>query len=182
MSTNWNARTILKNICDTPLRQSVLEAFWTSGNDALRMQTLAQLATSLRFRPETLRKAPTQRKAELLGSRMTAHEFEEALEIALMTYHTTEASELLAAFLDEWGIPHQQGTIESEDYPVPSGADVVNAVEKLRDRFPRRNVVLYLATAGLLMGEALPKWREATWPLVETMAAELETSAKSAAT
>lgn len=175
MSTDWNARTILKTICDQPLRQAVLESFWTSAEDNTRAQTLIQLASNLHFRPETMRKASVQRKAELLGSRLAAHEFEEALEIALMTYHTTKSKELLAAFLDEWGIPHDDGTIEADAYSIPSTTQIESAVEKLRDRFSMREIILYLATAGLLMGGALPGWREAAWPVVDRLITQLET-------
>jgi hypothetical protein len=101
-------------------------------------------------------------------------EFQEPLEIGLMTYHTTRARELLAAFLDFWKIPHEDGSIETDDYTVPSLSEAGKAVEALRERFLMRDILLYLATAGLLMGSSEPAWREATWPLVDRFLPEIE--------
>jgi len=70
----------------------------------------------------------------------------------------------MAAFLDRWNIPHENGSIETEDYAVPSADQVRDAVKELG--FDRQDVAIYLATAGLLMADA---WRDATWPVLEEM-------------
>ena len=86
-----------------------------------------------------------------------------------MVYHTREKREMLAAFLDRWKIPHVDGSIEAEDYAPPTAADVESAVAELKDRFDLRDIAIYLATAGLLMGN-ISQWREATWPVVDEIA------------
>jgi len=124
------------------------------------------LAKALHFRDETIRKMPAEKKSDLLASRIGTNEFEQTFETALMQYHTHEANAMMAAFLDRWGVPHVNGSIESDDYKPPSADAVRSAVSELQDRFDRRDVALYLASAGLLMGD---EWREATWPVVDEM-------------
>jgi hypothetical protein len=165
----WTARRILKELADSERRRRVLVAFWRFGEDTATLIAVAQLAKALHFREESIRKMPVEKKAELFASRATAPEFEQPLEAALMQYHTHEQSALLAAFLDFWKIPHVNGSIEADDYPTPS-VDQVRAAVSALDTFPPRDVAIYLASAGLLMGEG---WRAVTWPVVDEMAPPL---------
>ena len=73
---------------------------------------------------------------------------------------------MLGAFLDLWNIPHTNGAIEVDDYKTPTSGQVRDAVHQLESRYDKRDIALYLASAGLLMGVA---WREATWPVVDEM-------------
>lgn len=164
--TEWNARRILSEICDGDRRRRVLTTFWKRADPQSRALTIFHLAKALHFREETIKKFPPERKAELLASRMGAPELEDSLEMALMLYHTTEAKTLMATMLDRWKIPHTEGSIEIDEYDRPSAEEVRATVLETADAFDRVDVMLYLATAGLLMGE---KWREATWPVVEEL-------------
>jgi hypothetical protein len=170
---DWKARRILKEICDPERRRAVLLSFWSEAEPEVRHLVLSRLAASVRFREESLRKAADTRKAELLATQLHLPEFQEPLEIALMVYHTSRAKDLLAAFLDFWKIEHVGGSIEVDDYQIPSADDVARAVAEFRGRFPLRDILLYLATAGLLMGVSEPKWRNATWPHVDRLLPEL---------
>jgi len=162
----WTARRILKDIADPDRRRAILAAFWKYGDNHAKLMAQMQLAKALHFRDETIRKMPPEKKADLLASRMASHEFDQFLEMALMAYHTREKSAMLAAFLDRWNIPHENGSIEAEEYTTPTSDQVREAVKELGDQYDRRDVALYLATAGLLMGDA---WRDSTWPVVEEM-------------
>jgi hypothetical protein len=164
----WTARRILKELADADSRRRVLAAFWRHAEPQSKLLATAHLAKALRFREETLRKMPPEKKADLLASRLGSPDFEEFFEIALMQYHTHEQNDLMAAFLDRWSIPHQQGTIEGDDYARPQRDQVKAAAADLEPQFDRRDIALYLAAAGLLMDDA---WREATWPVVDDLAA-----------
>ena len=159
----WDAKRILRELADGERRNRILRAFWRHGDATAKAIATAKLARALRFREETLRKLPAEKKSDLLASRIGSPEFDETLETALMLYHTREASDMLAAFLDRWHIPHIKGSIEVEDYPQPSAAEVRAAVQEL-DSFDARDVAIYLASAGLLMGE---HWAEACWPVAD---------------
>ena len=67
--------------------------------------------------------------------------------------------------------------IESDEYPVPDRAAVEAALDEMRSTIPLRRILLYLASAGLLMGDGLPAWRDATWPVVDRWSASLADSA-----
>ncbi|HEY4641436.1 MAG TPA: hypothetical protein VII75_08840 [Thermoanaerobaculia bacterium] len=168
-SIRWDARHILRQIADADLRRDVLSSFWRHGDAQSRAMAIATLAKALHFREETIRKMPPPKKADLLATRLTAPEFEQVLEMALMQYHTHDKNEMLAAFLDHWKVPHENGSIENDEYTAPAADQVRDAVNTLT-QFPKRDVVLYLASAGLLMGG---EWRDATWPVVDELVASL---------
>ena len=85
-----------------------------------------------------------------------------------MQYHTHEHNEMLSAFLDLWNIPHVNGSIEVDEYKIPTAGQVRDAVHQLESRYDKRDIAIYLATAGLLMAD---DWRGATWPVVDEMLA-----------
>ena len=163
----WNARRIFKELVDPERRRKILTDFWRYAEPTSKAVATAQLAKALHFRDETLRKLPLEKKAELLGTRIGAAEFEEHLELALMQYHTHQANEMMGAFLDRWGVPHVNGSIEAEDYKTPTADQVRSAVRDLENAYDKRDIALYLASAGLLMSD---EWRQATWPVVDELA------------
>lgn len=169
----WNTRRILREIADDDRRQRILRAFWRYADVSTKAMATAQLAKALHFRDESIRKMTAEKKCDLLASRIGANEFEQTFETALMQYHTHEANEMMAAFLDRWGVPHVNGSIETEDYTPPSADAVRSAVRELQGRYDPRDIALYLASAGLLMGD---RWRAATWTVVD----EIMTSVLSA--
>ncbi len=164
----WTARRILRELADPDQRKQILSAFWRFAEPTAKIIATAQLAKALHFREETLRKMPLEKKAELLGARAGQPEFEQFLETGLMQHHAHEKNAMMAAFLDRWNVPHVNGSIEAEDYTPPDAAKVRAAVAELEGPYDRRDILLYLAAAGLLMGDA---WREATWPVVDEMSA-----------
>jgi hypothetical protein len=168
--TEWSARRILGELCDPELRRTILASFWKDGDPGARHAAVVRLAKRMNFREESIRKAPMQKKADWLFARANTPEMEECLEMALMLHHTTKRSAMLATFLDQWGIPNENGAIETDDYKPPTEEAVRQAVESVGERFDQRDVVVYLATLGLLMGGAEGEWREATWPVVNEMA------------
>lgn len=161
----WTARRILRELADADRRRAILTSFWKTADQQQRMIVQMQLAKSLHFREETIRKMPPEKKADLLASRIGVPEFDQYLEMALMAYHTTRKNEMLAAFLDRWNVPHENGSIEADDYKVPT-ADEVRAAAKELTQFDPVDVKIYLATAGLLMAD---QWRDATWPVVDEL-------------
>jgi hypothetical protein len=160
----WDAKRILKELADDARRKEIFTAFWKSADDQTKALAIVSLSRALHFRDETIRKMPLEKKAELLASRAGAREFQEMMEAALMHYHTHEATEMMGAFLDLWTIPHQNGSIETDDYKPPVEGQVRDAVRQLEGYYDRKDIALYLASVGLLMGEA---WRKATWPVVD---------------
>src|SRR5260221_6813449 len=166
--SDWNSRRILKELADPATRRAVLADFWRYSENQARLLAQMHLAKSLHFRDETIRKMSTEEKADLIASRSGVAEFDQFLEIGLLQYHTHDAAKMMAAFLDQWGVPHIDGSIESDEYTTPDPEKVRAAVAALEGQFERKDMLLYLATAGALMGD---DWRAATWPIVDEMAA-----------
>lgn len=162
----YDARRILRDLADSDRRRRILIAFWRHADAGAKAMAIVQLAKALHFRDETIRKMPLEKKADLLASRIGAHDFEQVLEMALMQYHTHEQNDMMKAFLDLWQVPNENGSIEVDDYRVPTTDQVREGVRQLGDRYDRQDVAIYLATAGLLMGDA---WREAAWPVAESL-------------
>ena len=164
----YDVRRIFRELADDERRRRITTSFWRHADNQSKALATAHLAHALHFRDESLRKLPVEKKADLLASRAGTHEFEQILEVALMQYHTQEHNEMLSAFLDLWNIPHVNGSIEVDEYKVPTAGQVRDAVHQLESRYDRRDIAIYLATAGLLMGG---EWREATWPVVDELLA-----------
>ena len=162
----WTARRILKELADPDRRRAILAAFWKHGDNHARLMAQMHLAKALHFRDETIRKMPPEKKADLLASRIGVPEFDQFLEMGLMAWHTHNQNKMMAAFLDRWSVPHNDGSIEADEYKVPSANEVRDAVKALEREYDKRDVLLYLATAGLLMAE---EWRDATWPVVDEL-------------
>lgn len=172
----WSARRILSELATPELRREIAIAFWRHSEPQQRAATTAQLARAMNFRPEFLRKASVEKKADWLLQRSALHELHESLEMALMIHHTTARASMMGEFLDRWDIPHENGAIEEEEYGTPDEASVRSAVAELRQSWDPRDIAIYLATAGLLMGTSESGWREATWPVVDELASELAES------
>jgi len=164
----YDVRRIFRELADDERRRRITTSFWRHGDNQSKALATAHLARALHFRDESMRKLPMEKKAELLASRAGAHEFDQILEVALMQYHTQEHNEMLSAFLDLWNIPHVNGSIEVDEYKVPTAGQVRDAVHQLEARYDKRDIAIYLATAGLLMAD---EWRDATWPVVDEMLA-----------
>jgi len=162
----WTARRILKELADPDRRRAILASFWKHAETHSKLMAQMQLARALNFRDETIRKMSPEKKADLLASRIGVPEFDQFLEMALMAYHTHQQNQMMGAFLDRWGVPHENGSIEADEYPTPTADQVRDAVKALEGEYDKSDVALYLATAGLLMAD---EWREATWPVVEEM-------------
>jgi hypothetical protein len=163
----WTAKRILKELADTDRRRLILAHFWRHAETQQRLMVQMHLAKAMHFREETIRKMSPEKKADLLASRIGTPELEQFLEMALMQYHTNEKRELMGAFLDRWNIPHENGSIEVDEYARPTVDQVREAVKALEGQFDRGEIRLYLATAGLLMAD---EWRDSTWPVVDELA------------
>lgn len=164
----WTARRILKELADSDRRRRILTEFWKQGEQNARLTAQMQLAKAMNFRQESIRKMSPEKKADLLASRVGAADYEQFFEMALMAYHTQHQSAMMAAFLDLWKVPHENGSIESDDYTPPTAEQVREAVQALAGQYDRADVLIYLASAGLLMADA---WRDATWTVVDEMQA-----------
>ena len=108
------------------------------------------LAERLKFRPKSVRQFNLQRKAEYLSA-LIVPVVPEYLERTLIAYHLKYRREMMGAFLDALGIPHEQGEIKGEQPPAPPTPEALQAARAaIADKFPEHDVQVYLASLLLM--------------------------------
>ncbi|MCA9284667.1 MAG: hypothetical protein KDA22_05615 [Phycisphaerales bacterium] len=170
MDNTWTTRRILTELCSPEQRQDIAACFWRHATPEARRNAVPILANAIRFRAQKVKDAPPSKKAAWTVSRLHDPELVTLWTEALAVFHLTERRPLMAACLGAWGVPNEDGIVEVEEYPFPEPAALEATIPALTEQFPARDLAIYLATAGLVMGHDDPRWREATWPIVGTLA------------
>jgi len=131
------------------------EAFWTDPDGGeQQLEAIVLLAQRLNARPQFVRRMPVERRVrhlarytglpDLLASRL------------LVSYHLAHRRPMMARFLDEVGIAHDNGLITA-DPEVPVDAERIAAgAAAIRGAHPAEDVDLYLAT---LLAQDPEIWR-----------------------
>lgn len=102
-----------------------------------------EVAKSLKFRPQAIRKLPLAQRARrarsLLGRNPElTYEF-------FGGYLMQHQKVLVTGFLDKTGVPHEDGIIEDLAAGRPDPEKLAEAVEELDRSFPPEDVTLYLS-------------------------------------
>jgi hypothetical protein len=103
----------------------------------------AAIVRARRLRPQVARALPPEEKARVLS---TVLDPDEALAAGLVVaLHVGERRGLLVAFLDELGLPHENGLLKDDGEPPAVGeAPARRAVAALAAAFPAPQVLTYL--------------------------------------
>jgi len=111
---------------------------------ASRAEADAAIADAMRFRRETVRRLPVEKRIAHL-TRIAR--LDDSLARALLhALHLGARSEMLVDFLDALGIPHEGGLIDTEqEFERPDVGALAGAAGVLRGRYPAADVDLYLA-------------------------------------
>jgi len=102
-----------------------------------------EVAKSLKFRPQAIRKLPLAQRAKRARS-ILGRNPEMTYEFFggyLMEHH----KKLVTGFLDGTNVPHEEGMIEDLDAGLPDAAKLGETIEKLDQDFPPEDVTLYLS-------------------------------------
>ena len=159
-------------------RLAATQAFWASAEqkDAHR-QLEALLAQRLKARPVFIRRLPPERKAAYLAQDAAPNPL--LFDSVMLAYHFAGQRQMLVDFLDALGIPHKDGHYEtSEASAAPSEEQLEKAVAGLLEKYPKPDVLVYLAAVAL-QDQAF--WAKLL-PIVERMEKEVaaEANAKGA--
>lgn len=135
-------------------RLQAAEAFWRDTDspeiEAQHAEAIVALAQRLKFRPRSLQSLPVERRARFLAQ---AHDVSDAVATrALIALHFATRRPLMAAFLDQLGIAHDDGLITEENVAAPSADRLAAAFEAMRSSFPAEEVDLYMRTLVALDG------------------------------
>jgi hypothetical protein len=111
----------------------------------LRTEADRAIAAALRFREAAVRQMPRDKRAEYLARTVRPSD---GLAGSLLTaLHLVHRREMLGVFLDELGIPQQDGVIDADHALEPVGAErLAPAVSRLRATYAPAEVDLYLAS------------------------------------
>ncbi len=169
-ASQWTAQGAL-DLCSPEERQQIIQSFFEDESPsalALRELVAERLASLLHYRPQTFKKLPAAKQADHYLRFRTSPALEPCTEGALIRFHVAHRRPLMAAFLDRWGIPHEDGRLKSESARPPSLEEAVEAARAFAGRFERRQVAAYFVTAGLQM----PAWRAPLWGALDLLMAE----------
>jgi hypothetical protein len=116
---------------------------WKDGSG--RAEALHAIAAALRFRDQAVLQLPVAKRIDYLVRRV--HPDESLAGTLLTALHLVRRKAVLAAFLDDLGIPQKDGVIaEGHEVALPDPPRIAAAVDALFAAFPAADVELYLAT------------------------------------
>lgn len=119
--------------------------FWDDEQSAdQQLEAVSSIASHMKFRPRSVVSLAPERRAKYLAQLPTVSDSIAAR--ALVNYHLERQRPMMIAFLDNLGIPHENGLITEEQVAHPDADKVKQAATDLASRFPPEEVALYLST------------------------------------
>ena len=157
--TTTTVRKLWKALTADERAQAITAALDDDENGWVKTTTRAAVATALKFRPQTVSTWP---RAKLIAEavRLPLDDLQ-LLSAYVVDLHLGHRRPMMAAFLDELGIPNDEGRIDSENTEVApqESAKIGAAADAVAGRFPRNEMVTYFLT--LLLQDAAT-WGEVT--------------------
>jgi hypothetical protein len=126
-------------------RMAAASAFWTDEQAALEQaEAVALIARQIKFRPKSVLTLPVERKAKHLAGLAQVSDLLAAR--LLVAYHLQHQRPMMARFLDELGIPHEDGLITEEAPKAPEPETLDKGAKALAAEFPKTDVACYFWT------------------------------------
>lgn len=126
-------------------RMAAASAFWTDEQAALEQaEAIALIARQIKFRPKSVVTLPVDRKAKHLAGMAQVSDLLAAR--LLVAYHLQHQRPMMARFLDELGIPHEDGLITEESPKAPEPETLDKGAKALAAEFPKTDVACYFWT------------------------------------
>jgi hypothetical protein len=126
-------------------RAKAADAFWTDDNAAAEQaEVIATIAHRIKFRMKSVLSMPLEKKTRQLVALPAVSEAVAAR--LLVAYHLAHQKPMMARFLDELGIAHEDGLIADENLAPPPPERLESAAKALAGAFPAEDVSLYLST------------------------------------
>jgi hypothetical protein len=104
-----------------------------------------EVAKSLRFRPQAIRKIPIDQRARRARSILEGGANAELAYELFGAYLIKNHKELVTGFLDATGVKHEEGMIEDVEGEKPAKNKLQPTVDDLDTKFAPDDVTLYLA-------------------------------------
>jgi hypothetical protein len=148
-----------------PEREQAARAFWDNPPQEAAPAAVAEIVKLLRVRPQAFGKIPLESRVRALAH--LAHPPDAVAEALVVALHLGPRRPLLADFLDQLGIAHQDGLIaEDTEIAPPEEARVRAAAKALRERHDAAAIRLYWNALWLQDAER--------WRALEVVGSELD--------
>lgn len=131
-------------------RLAASTAFWNEPPQEVVASALGAIIKARRLRPQVARTLPAPERTRILASLLDPGESVAAS--LLVALHLAERRKLLARFLDQLGLPHEDGILKEDETqpPTPIAEDAARAgAAALRAAFPEHQVQVYFNTLWL---------------------------------
>ena len=103
-----------------------------------------EVARSLHFRPQAIRKLPMTQRAKRARTIIESTRNAELAYELVGGYLMKTQKELVTSFLDATGVKHEDGMIEDVEGSKPTSGKIAAAVSELDAKFQKDDVTLYL--------------------------------------
>ena len=107
-----------------------------------------EVAKTLNFRPQAVRKLPMAQRARKARSILIARAQAELCYELFGSYLIRHRKELVTGFLDATGVAHEDGMIEDLEGGLPDTGKIESAIAELDSGFESEDVTLYLSIAA----------------------------------
>jgi len=104
-----------------------------------------EVARSLKFRPQAVKKLPIAQRARRAQSILTQSSNAELAYELFGSYLMTNCKELVTDFLDATGVEHEDGMIRNVDEAQPAVDKLAGALKELDAKYDNDDVTLYLS-------------------------------------
>ena len=104
-----------------------------------------EVAKSLRFRPQGVKKLSMEQRARRAKALLESSRNAELAYELFGAYLLRHQKGIVTGFLDSTGVPHQEGMIDDLDGAKPAPEKLEAALADLDGRFPAEDVTLYLS-------------------------------------
>jgi hypothetical protein len=144
--TTTTVRRLWKALTPDERMQGITAALEDDENGWVKSTTRAAIATSLKFRPQTVATWP---KTKMISEAVRLPlDDAQLLSAYIVDLHLGHRRPMMGAFLDALGIPNDGGRIDSEnvEVPVQDTQRVKAAADELATKYPREEVVTYFLT------------------------------------
>ena len=166
--SEWTTRQIWAQL-ETGEKEDACLAFW-QGVDAVSREAqprvLRDLASALRFREVFVKRLPPVERARHLRRLMDGPSMRHYIDEVLRSWLLVRKNSILVCFVEALGIAHTGGLID-DNAKQPEAAALRKGICVLRDRFPARDVAIYL---GVMIAAGGDFWTQlkaavdAEWP------------------
>jgi hypothetical protein len=157
-------RALLGQTLAPSFRKEIVETFFSDKEAApLARETFQTVAGLRKMRPQAFSQLPKAARMDIFVASLANPMIENSAMQALQVWYLRKGKEVIAGFLDAWGVPHVDGELADDVELKPLDPEAVAATaQALLAKHPAQHLIGYLAYTRLAPPE--PSWSIAVEP------------------